>query len=714
MLIHTIQLMLAGSLALIAPRQATDTFAPEAAFPASTALAQGLSPQALAKLDALVADLVAKDEVIGGELLVIKDGKTVLQSAHGWRDRETETPLEPGSVYCVRSMTKPLIGTAIAMLIEDDVIELDDRVAQHLPEFSGASTDAITVEQLLTHTGGMPMSFLLSSPLSEIESIRAVAALGAGCELEFEPGTGFNYSDQGTDTLTALIEAVSGVSAAEYVQTRILDPLGMTDSATVMERDNPLRARSSSNYQGAAQAWLRYWKPDDDPIFPIFLGSQGLYSTTEDYAKFMQLYLKRGRLGKERLMRARAVRRALEPGPHSMQAPTGFPGVQAEYGRLMQLWTAPAEDGEEGERELIAFGHTGSDGTHAWVFPEHDAIVMYFTQSRFNSTGLRVEAALAELFLGEEYDANQDAPPFEEYLGYYWEGEGDRYRTIVRDGDDLALEVLGKGIVPLGYLGEDRWRMRPNPSVVLEFQRDAAGVVTGYMIGEHQEFRFEPLAHLPEVDELAERVAAAHNLARLDEVGPMRRTGQLRIEKLNISGEVSTIVAWPDRVRYDSAVGEERERAALNGDRVWTDSSAEPLGERHGDQATWILDESPLAVFGDWRTHYPVRRVIQEYEMDGRHVWMVRMGDTSAPALTVYVESERNLVIGLDGFALIPGMGRVGKRQRYPEFRDVDGMQWPANTVIAFPNELIGAIRVTYDEAEFGVELNEGVFELLD
>ena len=712
MLNRTLHLALAAALVLVAPTRADEPSTPEQRFPASSALEQGLSPEALQKLDALVAELVAAEEVVGGELLVIKNGKTVLHSAHGWRDREANIPLEPGSVYCVRSMTKPLIGTAIAMLIEDDVIELDDRVAMHLPEFSGESTDAITVEQLLTHTGGMPMSFLLDKPLSELESIRSVAALGAGCELEFAPGTGFNYSDQGTDTLTALIEAVSGMSAADYVQTRILDPLGMTDSTPVLDRDNALRARTCSNYMGSAKAWTRYWKADDEPLFPIFLGSQGLYSTAEDYAKFMQLYSKRGRIDGERLLRARSVRQALSPGEHAMQASTGFPGARVEYGRLMQLWTKPAEGADE--RELVAFGHTGSDGTHAWVFPEHDAVVMYFTQSRFNATGLRVEAALAELLLGEPYDPNRAAPPFEQYLGYYWEGEGDLYRAIVRDGDDLALEILGKGIVPLGYLGDDRWRMRPNPSVVLEFQRDAEGTVTGYTIGEHREYRFEPSGRLPDVDELAERVAAAHNVSRLAEVGPMRRTGRLRIEKLDISGETSSIVAWPDRVRFEALVGEERERGGCIGGRVWTESSVEPLAERHGDQAAWTLDESPLAVLGDWRTHYPVRQLIQDYEFDGRRVWVVRMGDTSAPAITLYVDVESNLVLGTDGFAVVPGMGRVGKRQRYPGFTDVAGMQWPTGVMIAFPNEMLGVIRITYDEAELGVDVDEGVFELRD
>ncbi len=167
-------------------------------------------------------------------------------------------------------------------------------------------------------------------------------------------------------------------------------------------------------------------------------------------------------------------------------------------------------------------------------------------------------------------------------------------------------------------------------------------------------------------------------------------------------------------MRYDTVLGEEVERAALIGNRVLTESSIEPLGERSGDQAAWMLQESPLAVFGDWRTHYPVREVIQEYVLDGRRVWMVRMGDATAPALTVYVDVENDVVLGTDGFAVIPGMGRAGKRQRYPGFRDVEGMQWPTGVIVAFPNDLMGVVRITYDEPELGIEAPDGLFELRD
>ena len=80
-----------------------------------------------------------------------------------------------------------------------------------------------------------------------------------------------------------------------------------------------------------------------------------------------------------------------------------MPGLRCDYGFLMQLWTGAGEGGESDEREVVAFGHTGSDGTHAWVFPEQKAMVLYFTQSRGTLTGMRVEELLGELFLGVPY-----------------------------------------------------------------------------------------------------------------------------------------------------------------------------------------------------------------------------------------------------------------------------------------------------------------------
>jgi CubicO group peptidase (beta-lactamase class C family) len=212
-------LALAALLAPALPAQAPAAIdAPR--YPASTALAEGISPEALARLDALVQGFVDDGEVVGAELLVVKDGRSILHTAHGWRDRERELAMRPGSVFCVRSMTKPLIGAAVRMLIEDGELKSGDHVAALLPSFDVEGQRDITIGQLLEHTSGLPMSMIMAQDPRALESVRAVADLGGACELEFEPGTGFRYSDQGTDTLTAVIEVVTDAPAEEFVRAR--------------------------------------------------------------------------------------------------------------------------------------------------------------------------------------------------------------------------------------------------------------------------------------------------------------------------------------------------------------------------------------------------------------------------------------------------------------------------------------------------------------
>ena len=694
-------------------------------FPASNALAEGVSPEALTDLSRLVQTLVDDEEIVGAELLVIKNGRSILHEAFGWRDREAEVPMETGSVFCVRSMTKPVIGAAILMLVDDNLLELDDRVSKYLPAFDVEGSRDITVEHLLTHTSGLPMSLILGKDLRELDGIQAVAELGGEYELDFEPGSAFTYSDQGTDTLTALVEVVSGARAAEFVRTRLLEPLGMQDSVCVMTEAHPLRARGCVKYAGSRGEWTRFWGPDEPPLFPFFLGSQGLYSTPQDYARFMEFWRRKGRPGKKRLLGSRFVRKALSPGPQRMEGATGLSGLSTAYGFLMQLWTGPGEEGKDGEvveREVVAFGHSGSDGTHAWVFPEQQGMALYFTQSRNNTTGLRVEEALGGLFLGVPYDPNQAAPPFEQYLGYYWEGEGDLYRAIVRDGEDLALEIMGKAVVPLTYAGEDRWKMRPNPSVVLAFDRSEAGEVTGYHIGNHQEFRFEPSADLPSIDELAARVEKAHRLDLVESLGPVRMNGELTIEKLDITGELSTLLAWPDRFRTDTVAREEFEHLAYDGARVRYASSIKPMAVLEGPRAELLRLENPFARFGDWRRWYPRLQVVQRLEKGagdraqgdeaGEEVFLVRAGDTSAPAPTLYVDWETGLVVHEDSMTHIDTMGRIGQRVSFGDFRDVSGMLLPFRSEIELANQLIGTIVTTVTDVELGVELTEGAFTL--
>lgn len=683
----------------------------ESPFPASNPVAEEVSPEALERLDALVASFVEEGQIVGGELLVIKNGRTLLHTAHGWRDREAQQPLEPGGLYCVRSMTKSLIGTATRMLIDDRKLKASDPIANYLPCYDVDGLRGITVEMLLRHRGGFPFSLMLGKDLSQIGGIQDVAALARAEVLDFEPGTRFSYSDHSSDTLAAVIEVASGMPVAEFVEKRLLEPLGMTESATLLHLEHPLRAKAVSKYVGSPGAWTRYWKPEDPSLFPCFLGSQGLYATTVDYARFCQFWLDRCRVDRERLLKSMSVKKTLRPSPEQegIGVPSGFPGLQTDYGDHFQLWTTPP-DGEDGEREVRVFGHTGSDGTHAWVFPDQEAIALYFTQSRGSTTGLEVEEVLAEVFLGAPFDPNQAAPPFEDYLGLYWEGPGDLHRAIVRDGDHLALEILGKAVAELRYVGEDRWKIRREPANVLAFHRDESGRVEGFRIGEHQEWRFEPQEEMPSVDQIVERLLEVHGMGSYADHTPLRMEYTLNLEAFELVGKAVSWYDAPNRYRVDVEVGDNQERVVFDGERAVTWSSQKESSLLEGKQARQVaLDQLPIR-FGDWREHYTHVQVVQRMFLDGRHVLLVRAGEPGEPCTVFGVDEESGRLVREYGQVVLDAAGEMGRRMEFADFRQVGELLIPFKFMELYPSPLIGRVISEGTAFEIGAELPEGGF----
>lgn len=708
--LRCLALGLALSTSLFASQDPTPQEGP--AFPPSTALEESVSPKAMQRLQDLVQSFVDDGDIVGAELMIIRNGRSILHEGYGLKDQEQGVAMGTDNVFCVRSMTKPLIGTSILMLASDKKLKLSDLVSKYLPAFAGEGSGEITIQHLLSHTSGLPLSLLLGKGLKALDGIQAVAQLGAEYELDFAPGSAFQYSDQGTDTLTAVIEKVSGMTAADFVQSRLLTPLGMADTACVMTEDHHLRQRGCVKYGGAQGTWNRFWGPDEPPLFPFFLGSQGLYSTLEDYALFMEFWMKKGRSREGRLLRSRFTRKALTPNEFPFPASTGLLGLKTSYGFLMQVWTGPKAS-DSSKTVLKAFGHSGSDGTHAWVFPEQKTIVLYFTQSRGNSTGLRVEEVLSELFLGAEFDPNELAPPFEQYMGYYSEDENHRYQAFVRDGKDLALETPGRRVTKLVYMGDDRWKFRDAPSVIVYFERDEAGQVVSFRLGEGQEFRFDPKQDLPTTDQVIAKVKAAHRIDLLETLGPLQVTNTLTIEKLGLKGTVTHLTAWPNLFRADTTVAENFEHLTYDGTNIWYSSSTkEPELVTDARAANYRIDNY-FATFGDWSDWYPKLQVIQRLNRDGKSILVVRTGDCSATAATFYVHEESGRVIRKDVIATLDGMGRVGYSSGFDDFRDVSGMSLPFRTTTHIPASPVGAVELTVDSFELNVELPENPFQLI-
>src|SRR5262245_11830901 len=461
--------MIAIGLSLIA----SAAFAAEPAnpFPASTPESQGLAQKNFDTLAEVIRGFIKDERIVGAELLVIKNNRTVYHRGFGLKDKDKKTDMPTDTIFCVRSMTKPVIGAAIQILIDEGKVAIDDPIAKHLPAFDNDKSRAITVHQLLTHTGGLKLSSLLTVGLKGVSGANELAEIIGKNGPELKPGEKFQYSDDGADTLTAVVAAVSKMPAEQFVQERILDPLGMKDSICVLTKDDPRIDRVATAYGGATGAWKKFWAPGEPPIFSYFLGSQGMYSTPTDYARFLRMIADDGKWNGKPILSKEAVARIRKPEQDRSGIPTGFDDRRCAYGQLMMLYVDEAG-------KVRAFGHGGSDGTHAYAFPEKDLFVLYFTQSRGNLTSIDFEPAVHRLLIepGKRAfvaDKTVDPKTVESFLGLYWfEAPKGPVEVLVRDGR-LRAEFPWQAEVELKPSDDpNRWVAVLNPALSIEFQRD--------------------------------------------------------------------------------------------------------------------------------------------------------------------------------------------------------------------------------------------------
>jgi CubicO group peptidase (beta-lactamase class C family) len=356
-------------------------------FPSASPETAGLSSVKLREAMDSVRSWTLHDRIMGGILLVIRNGSIVFHEAAGWSDKERDLPLRIDQVVSMRSMTKPLVGTAVLMLIEEGRLRLDDRVSLYLPSFDNDRSREITVFQLLTHTSGITGEIYndqdgTGTPYRSLrEAVDSVGSKGPA----LTPGTQYSCSDPGTSTLGALIAQVSGMSAESFIRRRLLEPLGMIDSRLVLPLDDPLRPRIASTYRRENGQWARYWDNTQPVAVPFFRASGGLWSTAMDYARFMAMMLHRGRFDSLQILDPASVDLALQPHAAYVYSPD----QQKERDRFYGLhWIVYTDRYRSVEPPFSAgtFEHSGSDGTLAWADPSRGLILIYLTQSRGQDT----------------------------------------------------------------------------------------------------------------------------------------------------------------------------------------------------------------------------------------------------------------------------------------------------------------------------------------
>jgi CubicO group peptidase (beta-lactamase class C family) len=264
------------------------------------------------------------------------------------------------------------------MLVERGRLGLDDRVAEYVPEFAAEGKDEVRVRHLMTHTSGLP------DMLPENETLRAgnrpLSDFVAGtCRhpLLFPPGTRVRYQSMGTLMLAEVVVRITGGAIAGFLERELFGPLGMRDTslgARPETLDRIARVRLSPE-QEAASGWnwnSRYWRE---------LGSPwgGLITTPGDLARFCQLFLGEGAVGKTRLL-ALATVRAMTANQLA-----GMPAVPEEDRRCRPWglgWRLAWPGHSSNFGDLLGprtFGHWGATGTLFWADPDAEGFCVLLT-----------------------------------------------------------------------------------------------------------------------------------------------------------------------------------------------------------------------------------------------------------------------------------------------------------------------------------------------
>jgi CubicO group peptidase (beta-lactamase class C family) len=570
------------------------------------------------------------------------------------------------------------------------------------------------------------LSSLLGRAPAEVKSVREVADRTGAHGPEFTPGDHFSYSDDGADTLGALIEVVSKRSLPEFLGERVLAPLGMNDAITVVSADHPLRARVASNYVGGTGAWQRYWSPRDPPLFNTLLASQSLYCSPRDYARFLALWEHRGKLGEKRLLRTSTCKRALAPGT-VMGYPTGFEGITTHYGELWMLYV-DARD----EKELYAFGHNGSDGTFAWVFPRLELMVLCFTQSRGADIGSKLEAVLQRelvdpmLHIERQPPASYGEAELERVAGWYWNETRDGIVLIARKGATLEFEIPGRAAVELkASATRDRWTIAQSPDDAFEVERDGEGApraLVGTSSKAPKPVRFERWTadpSWPSLDEVMALRKKAVDWDKLPALGVLQAQGKIDMPALKVTGTFTSTFVGLARYRLDLATNRANAQAVRDGESVWTANTQVSGGKpQTGDEATRERMQlaSPVHVIVDWRTCFRDLRVVAcpppggEGDDEGHATIVLRGTPERGRGRTLVIDAESGLLLNESLVLLEPGLGELGTTLYFDDWRAVEDVRLPFKAVAEHPTPLLGTYDTTWESVAAHVTLAPDFF----
>ncbi len=312
--------------------------------------------------------------VQAASILVARRGVVVLHRGSGKLSPEASSPpAGPETVYLLASITKPVTATALMILVERGQVCLADPAQKYLPGFQGPEREKVRVQDLLSHTSGLP------DQLPEnLELRRANAPLGDFVKralttpLLFVPRTSFSYQSMGTLLAGEIVERITGERLRVFEKRELFDPLGMKDSSLGLGGRSIRETAScqgSPSFESSGEdrktygANSAYWRDMGHPW-------GGMHASARDFGIFLQMFLNGGVYGGRRILGRPAV--------DAMTIDQNR-GIDAPFGLGWALKRSPTANWFGDLASDRTFGHVGATGTVAWADPERELVCVILT-----------------------------------------------------------------------------------------------------------------------------------------------------------------------------------------------------------------------------------------------------------------------------------------------------------------------------------------------
>ena len=403
-------LALSGCVVSVSETEHGAGFAPLGHGPLANDAPHGISQTRLQVLDATMRKYIDDGKLAGAVLMIHQDGREVFHGAYGWRDREAGDRMAEDDIFRIASQTKALTSTAIMMLMEEGKLVIDDPLGKFLPEWSSTTVAVantkggydvvpakrpITIRDLLSHTAGISYG---TGPgekawkdagvygwyfADKSVPVADVVAKMPKLPMAAQPGEQWVYG-YNTDILGVVVEKLSGQSLDVFLKERLIDPLGMVDTAFCLppakldrlavvysaKNGKAERAPSPGGLEGVSHVGQGSYATGP---CKAFAGGAGLLSTAHDYSRFLEMLRQGGVADGKRYLSRKTVELMTND---TLVSATYQPGQG--FGLGFRVMLDPSKAGQPGSPGDYGWG--GAYHSTYWVDPKEGLTVVYMTQ----------------------------------------------------------------------------------------------------------------------------------------------------------------------------------------------------------------------------------------------------------------------------------------------------------------------------------------------